>query len=408
MKKLTKFIYKSLTLSAICLFLAQSAALASGEAVLKAIKIDLMNNQDYRVIIKTDKDVPVKKYITAANKIVLDMKNTRPAQFVNTVYNNASEVDHVIVQPVSNDRLRIFLQATGIAFGKIILDTRDEALDYLPAENLAKSQNIQPAKTLMNKKNPGTEKFVQGKNQVEPLIIDLSDKKTSKAAVNNSVDKIKSVTPVVSYVERSKNNYNTVKNSMMNRSVIGSVFGASIFDWILRFLMLAVIIAGGIRFLRKPKNIEIDIASQSMKSREMNLYKSADAKKELLTRSLGMPAQKENAAKKPNYSSISRYGLNEYKNSQLPPKKTTSPISANPGINLKPASQNTTSLKSKPRKKIKQLNQTKMTQSQTNEAKQNFDGVKFLETMASIYQKSGRSDLASGIRQSIIQKQQSA
>lgn len=412
MKYLGKIFCRSMVLSLFFALGVQSSAVAFDGAVLKGIKIDLLKNQDYRIYIKTDKDAPVKKYITASNKVVLDIKNIRPAKFVNTVYNDASEIDHVIVQPVSNDRLRVFLKGTNISSSKVILDTRDETLEFLQPEpvvqNTANVKKVSKEPAFpVSSQNSKTTGIKAGQKQPEPLIIDLSDNKSSGISANNREEETSPIMPLVSYKEKAVAN----TGSLGNYKYEGAISGISLIDWILRGLMLAVIIAAVAKIFRKPKNIEIDIASSVPGEKEMDIYKTADSRKELLTKSLGMPAKKQNASKKPNYASISQYGLNEYKNSQLPPRKTTTPMSSksiNQGIKPKSAPKNTSEIKSKAKVKPQQLNKTTVTQKQKTEARQNFDSVKFLETMASIYQKSGRDDLALGIRQNIIQKQQSA
>ena len=405
MRNFKKIIQKSLVIAAISAFLIQSSASAFNGAILKGIKIDLLNNNNYRITIKTDKDVPIKKYVTAANKIVLDLKDIKPAQFVNTVYNGAADMDHVIVQPSLGNNVRIFFQGLNIASSKIILDTRDEALDFLQTP-------INTENNFLNKQNSIQKINKSEKRQTpEPIFIDLSEKKISPNFVNNSIDKVKSITPIISYQQRSKNNFNIVKNSVMAGNSTNKIFNASIFDWALRFLMLGTIIAAVIKLFRKPKNIKINLTSEKMKSREMNMYKSAETQKERLTRSLGMPGFKENAAKKPNYPSISQYGLKEYKNSQLPPRKMNISM---PERNMKRNRNLNSSLqkaKVKPantatKNSVKPMISAKITKKQTQGAQKNFDGTKFLETMASIYQKSGRTDMATGIRQNIIKKQQ--
>lgn len=359
-------------------------------AILKGIEIDSPDAHSYRIIIKTDKDVPIKKYITDANKVVLDLENIRPAEFVKTLYNNATEVDHVIVQPFSGNNLRIFLQGLNIAAGKIILDTRDETLGFMTRPMptvISRPQEIIPEII--------PEKIIAEKPETSssgPIFIDLSDR---------SVDKVKSVTPMVSYSEASKNNFKNVQNSMTPSYSTGNIFEASLFDWILRFLMLAVIIITGIKFFTKPKNVEISLSSEKTRSREMDLLKAAESKKELLTKSLGI----NSAARKPINTATSQYGLREYQNSQLPPRRVATSI---PERNEKPLLRQpkTTAQSAKPaQNNLKQPGTTKVAQKQVQQAQDNFDGTRFLETMANIYQKSGRSDLASGIRQNLIKKQ---
>ncbi len=339
--------FKQLVITGLLALLAGTPAGAFDGAVLKGIQIDSPDNRNYRIVIKTDRDVPVKKHITDANRVVLDMENIKPAQYVNTLYNNATEIEHVIVQPSSGNRLRIFLQGLNIAAGKVILDTRDEV--------------------------PGPENIIPDLPSA-PIFIDLSDR---------SVDKVKPVLPVVSPPEAR----------VVPGSFAGKAFDAGVFDWVLRFAMLAVIVIAGIKFFNKPKNIEINLSSEKMKNREMDLLKTAEAQKELLTRSLGITP----GAGKPVNSSLSQYGLREYQNSQLPPRKTAPTSPERPLLRPTAApAQNT---------KLRQPVQTKITKKQIQKTRENFDGTKFLETMASIYQKSGRDDLASGIRQNIMRKQ---
>ena len=64
----------------------------------------------------------------ANDKLVLDLKNIKPAQFVNTQYNNSTSIDNVVIQALPGDRIKIFLNGANIASSKVILDTRNEAL----------------------------------------------------------------------------------------------------------------------------------------------------------------------------------------------------------------------------------------------------------------------------------------
>lgn len=352
--------FKRLTIIAGLLALFTAPVNAYDGAILKGIEVDSPYGQNYRVIIKTTKDVPIKKHITAQNKVVLELENIQPAQYVNTRYNNATEIDHVIVQPQSGNKLRIFLQGLNVAGSKILLDSRDEAISLLPESVISKPKTKPKAEVIS-----------------DSVFIDLSDK---------SVDKIKSVTPVAtSYTPIEENPVQTNK-----------LFEASLFDWVLRFLALGVIIAAGIKLFAKPKNVEIKLSSEDrMKSREIELLKAAESKKELLTKSIGIGQQHK---KQPN-ASVSQYGLREYQNSQLPPRKMTATPPQKPqrpALKPKAATQQTA---------VKQPVQQKVTKQQTQQAKENFDGTKFLETMASIYQKSGREDLATGIRQNMTRKQ---
>lgn len=403
---------KVMIITGVFALFANTCAQAFDGAILKGIEINSPDSKSYRIIIKTDKDVPIKKFITATNKVVLDLENIKPAQFVNTLYNNSTEIDHVIVQPYSTNKLRIFLQGSNIAGGKIILDTRDEAIAFIkhpqvqkhkvslpPSENSVNNSTSAPQaeipqdETVTNAADEQTAVLINqskeeptAKTTSEPVFIDLSDK---------TVDKVKSVSPVASIEETSSNNFETMQNSMVSGGSENKFLSASPIDWALRLGMLAIIIIVGLKQLAKPKKIEINLASEKKRSKEMEILKASNAQKELLTKSLGGKQE----VKRSVNASVSQYGIKEYQNSQLPPRKST-PIAppqrpVNQAVNarpqLQPAQRTTTA--------------TKVAPKQLQQAQANFDGTKFLETMASIYQKSGRDDLAIGIRQNLIKKQ---
>ncbi len=372
-------IFKQLmVISGLFALLVNIPANAFDGAILKGIEISSPNSHSYKIIVKTDKDVPIKKYITNANKVVLELENIKPAQFVNTMYNNATEIDHVIVHPVSGNKLRIFLQGLNIAAGKIILDTRDEALNFIDI----------PEPTVPV--NPERKSEVSTSSQ--PLYIDLSDR---------SIDKVKSVSPMVTYADMSRDNFRTVQKSMNSGFSMDKIFEASVFDWVLRFVMLAVIIAGAVKYFSRPKNVEIKLSTEKTKTMELDLLKAAESRKDLLTKSIGFPSKPS----RPINSSLSNYALKEYRNSQLPPKKTTTSMPGRPSMPQRPEVNARTAVKEAPRQAVRTQAQTKVSKKQVEQAQDKFDGTRFLQTMAEIYQKSGRDDLATGIRQNLIKKQ---
>jgi len=373
-------IFKQLmVISGLFALLANIPASAFDGAVLKGIEISSPDKHSYKIVVKADKDVPIKKYITDANKVVLELENIKPAQFVNTMYNNATEIDHVIVHPLSGNRLRIFLQGLNIAAGKIILDTRDESLNFID-----NPEPVRPVIPAVPERKPEISTGSQ------PLYIDLS---------NKSVDKIKAVSPMVTYADMGRDNFQTVQKSMNSGVSMDKIFEAGIFDWVLRFVMLAVIIAGAVKFFTKPKNVEINLSTEKARANEIGLLKTAESRKELLTKSLGFPSRPS----KPVNSSLSNYGLQEYRNSQLPPRKTATSAPKRPAMPQRPELNTNIAVKEAPKQPAR--TQTKVTRKQTEEVQNNFDGTRFLQTMAEIYQKSGRDDLASGIRQNLIKKQ---
>ena len=400
-KNLAKIVFSSAFIS---LMLVVMPAYAFDGATLSEIKISSKDNYSYKIVLKADKDVPVEKYITSDNKIVIDLKNTKAAEFVNTVYNNTPEIDNVIVQSVANDKVRIFIQGLNIASSKVILDSRSNTLDFMgdnsssvPApktETAAPTQNAQA-------------------NQDLPVINLAQNTAASSNSVSAAQESVKpqysesNLQPSQDNLLNTENNMETVKNSMLGNASLKKIFSKDGFDWLLRIFAVIFIAIGMFKFISKPKNVTIDLASDNLREREIELYRTANERKELLSRSLGSNYTKEKQVKNQAYGANSQYAVKEYQNSQLPPQRLNRPI--NPGINRPaapkaPVVQSNSALKTaKASAEIRRpaVNNSKISQKEIKEAKSNVDNIKFLENMAAIYQKSGRIDLANNIRQKI-------
>ncbi|HBG49118.1 MAG TPA: hypothetical protein DDW90_06380, partial [Cyanobacteria bacterium UBA9971] len=374
-------------------------------AILSEIKISSKDNYSYKIILKADKDVPVEKYVTSDNKIVIDLKNTRSAEFVNTIYNNTPEIDNVIVQSVANDKVRVFIQGLNIASSKIILDSRSDTLDFM-----GDNASVIPA----SKPEAVASTQTAQANQDIP-VINLAQSTgastTTDAAVREPVKPQYSENtlqpPQDNLLNQESSNIETVKNSMVGNAALKKIFSKEGFDWLLRIFAVIFIAIGIFKFIKKPKNVTIDLASDNLREREIELYRTVNERKELLARSLGSNYTREKQAKNQAYSANSQYAVKEYQNSQLPPQRLSRPVDS--GIN-RPVSPKasvsqlnsalkTTKTASETKKPV--VNNSKISQKEIKTAKTNVDNIKFLENMAAIYQKSGRDDLARNIRQKI-------
>jgi len=408
LKNMAKIVFSSAFIS---LMLAVVPVYAFDGATLSEIKISSKDNYSYKVILKTDKDVAVEKYVTSDNKIVIDLANTKSAEFVNTIYNNTPEIDNVIVQAVANDKVRIFIQGLNIASSKIILDSRNEALDFMGGNNSATSENTNNVPAPKSKTVAPTQTVQE--NPSTP-VINLAEKPTPN--LNSNIQK--QVKPQYSennlqadkknlFNEEKNSDLETVKTSMFGGGSLKKIFSKNGFDWLLRIFAVIFIAIGMFKFISKPKNITIDIASENLKERELELYRAANERKELLARSMGSNYTREKQAKKTTYGANSQYGIKEYQNSQLPPQRLNRPVENtysdyNKATRLNSALK-TTKAPVETRKPV--INNSKINQRDTKTAKTNADNIKFLENMAAIYQKSGRADLAQNIRQNIKRTQ---
>jgi len=373
-------------------------------ATLSGIEISPASDGSYQINVKTDKEVSVEKYITSGNKIVLDLKNTRPASFVSTVYNNASKVDHIIVQPVSDEEVRVFIQGTNIASSNISLSARVQPQDSLNQINLPATSKAVNNVQNGNNINTINTKSAASVNQ-EPQTSQSSEEQQT-IVLDRPVDNYK---PIATGEEEDIQNEETPVQSMQKE--IGSsvslkkIFSTNVFDWLLRFLMLAFIMISAYKLFGPKKNVKINLSSE--RNRELDLLRSLNKKQGLI--GPGLKGQQVNQIKNPGYSSLSQYGLREYQNSQFPPSDmaVSTPKLRNQFNIPKTSMKNEALLKSSRSSNVSTASaaktpvSSKIKNSDVTSAKINIDSKKFLETMAKIYEKSGRVDLAQGIQNNI-------
>jgi len=456
-KKIIRIISGSLLM-----FLVTAAPVfAFDGAILSEIKISSKDNYSYKVTLKTNKDVYVQKNTVSDNKIVIDLNNAQPAEFVNTIYNNSPEINNVIVQPVSKDKVRVFIEGLNISSSKVILDSRNISditeKGYQPPaasatdNTLLSNQNANntPAPQTIEQETPKT--AVQNVDIIDKAkakedgvpVIDLSDyhipgkDKKSSALLNDS-----GISP-------EENADGVSQSALMTKAMLKKVFSRTGFDWLLRIFATIFIVVGILKLFSRPKKVTVGLSSENIKLKELEMYRSANGMKELLSKSMGSQATREQQINNA-YSTNSNYGVKEYQNSQLPPKKMRRPVVDLEDMKLSPrhraiynlpesnydsqyneefqpqefAQHNSSpiaydtaliqnellrkqqvqqasgnlALKTKPSLAGSQ----KISKKEIDSAKAKGENVQFLETMASIYEKSGRNDLARNIRQSIV------
>jgi len=330
---------------------------AENVPVLSGLQINPTENGSYQIILKADKDIPVKKYVTADNTVVLDIKGVKASDSINTVYNNASDVDHVVFQPVKDNHIKVFVQGKNISDSNIKVES-----PVLPSD--LQKDSI--------------------KNSQETLVL------------NAPVD---SYRPVVNLEEES-----AIEEKQVSQSYLASLFDKSNTGWLISFLMFVAFAIVGLKALF-PENKKINIKiSDDLNTREKDLYKNLNRHQGLIGKSLGAPSTIKNLNQKPTISSVN-YGLREYQNSQINPNYRSMTSARMPvAQKIKPDSSKIT-LKTSQAKTLKTktaVSSSKISANDINDAKINIDSMRFLESMAKIYEKSGRVDLAHGLQNNIM------
>ena len=333
------------------------------ENVLQSFEIEPVKDT-YNIVLVSDKAVDVKKTIQSSNKITLSMKDIRVSKTLNTIYNNVSNVDTVMVEPQGNG-IKIFFQADNAEAATV---TFDALITSVPVNNATKSLKL----------NNPIESYA-------PIYNDLLEE-TSTPSIMNKV--------------KTSSTLRNIKNSIEDEGV-SNIANKAISFGLLALLSIAVIRL----FMRKEPEIKIGL-SQSLTDREINLHKNAMAMQQVTN-----PYEK-------SYTSMN-YGINAYQKEIKNPYETTSTHFHNPKMkeyaNTNSSSYNKESqftnqtylnknVQTKPvvntQTQVKKMT-TPVNNAPVNQSNPNIDNLKFLESMTAIYEKSGRHDLARGLKASL-------
>lgn len=324
------------------------------ENVLQSIEIEPVKDT-YNIVLVSDKAVDVKKVVQAPNKITLNMKDIRASKTLNTVYNNVSNVDTVMVEPQGNG-ISIFFQAENAEAATVTFDALTPAAPPVATNN---TKNLKLSNPIESYAPIYTE--------------DIENAKTSKL-----FDKLKASSTVAD-----------IKDSIDEDTA--SDFGQKAFS----FGLLALLGFGVMRlFKRKEPEMKIGL-SQSLNEREINMYRGVQ------------PVQQTYANVEKPFTTVN-YGLNAYQKENRNPYETEPMTIHNPRLRnyVTPQVQNTVATRPvQPQPVAVQAPVKKLTtpvnNAPVNQSNPNVDNLKFLESMTAIYEKSGRHDLARGLRASL-------
>lgn len=343
-----------------------SKVLAS-DNVLQAIQVD-GNNDSYNIILKSDDVAELKKTIQAPNKMVLNLKGIRASKTINTIYNNTSNVDSVVVEPTGEDAVKISIQADNVSNAGVHFDTLKTPLGVLNKNS--------------GEKEPTGEVVLSGPvNSYRPVYDNsgnLEDEDSfSMAGATSSL---------------AKHMKKALKGGNMN--------------WMITTGLFILLLVSGIKSIKgKDNDIKVGL-SQSLKEREVGLYRGLNGvNSEISSASLGMNQGVQPGMVNPS----ANYGLKAYQNGTRSPYVTSEvqrpkvAPTASPNVTPQAVS-----------KQINAINNTRSamqnsirpaapqaTATAAPSAKQkttNIDSIKFLESMTKIYEKNGRTDLAKGLK----------
>ena len=333
-------------------------AVQAEDNVLQSIEIVPVKDT-YNIVLIADKAVDVKKSVQAPNKITLDMKGIRASKTLNTVYNNVSNVDTVMVEPTSNG-ISVFFQAENAAASSVSFDSM---APIIPVKK--------PQTQSVKLSNP-IESYapIYREEMTPPKTSNLFDKLTNKTAA------------VRDTLQSDEINATETAHKAFSYGLIG----------LLAFSVLRL-------FKRREPEMKIGL-SQSLNEREIEMYRGAQ------------PIGSSYINTEKPFTTVN-YGISAYQRENRNPYETEPMTIHNPRLREMAAGQNMSNVATmsrpvqtqtmpRPAAKpaVKKMT-TPVNNAPVNQSNPNVDNLKFLESMTAIYEKSGRHDLAQGLKASL-------
>lgn len=340
----------------------------ASDNVLQAIQIDGVKDS-YNVILKSDDVAEVKKTIQAPNKMVINLKGIRASKAINTIYNNTSNVDSVVVEPTGEDSVKILIQADNASNAEINFDTLKTPLG----------------------------------------VLNKSDKQAS-------TDELILNEPMASYKPVYDENANADEDTgfSLTGSSIATIAKKALKSdkttWLLGFGMVMMFILSGIKSM-KGKDSEIRVGlTQSLREKDRDTdLRNTDLYNDIRNSELATL----NARNTIPQQLSGNFGLKAYQDGMRSPyatpeiarpRKMTAPEpvqTPQPMARAMSPSQNMNGMQNSIQKSSLPTMKTTPTMATARPKTTNIDSMKFLESMTKIYEKNGRSDLAQGLKQNM-------
>ena len=336
------------------------------ENVLQQIEIVPVKDT-YNIVLTADKSVDVKKTVKDANKINLNMRGIRASKTLNTIYNDAANVDTVMVENTSNG-VNIFFQAENAENASI---TFDSIVPAMPAKTEAPKQKVTLNSPIDSYAPIYREDNVKGKTS------SLFNKITQKSA------------SIGTDLEDTVNEASDTMNKIFSYGLIG----------ILAFAVIRL-------FKRKEPDMKIGL-SQGLTERETEMFNASNVtgnsyvnpEKPFTTVNYGL-----NAYKKENQNPYEQQEAVQFHNPRM--HQYVSPLLRNQMAQAAMQQQlaqprmNVATMTAPNPQPVKK-HTTPVNTAPVNQGNPNIDNLKFLESMTAIYEKSGRHDLAQGLKASL-------
>jgi len=346
--------------SSVMIFIAaiiSAAPTLAADTTLNGVEIS-SSERGYDIVLNTDTATNIQKKSTSSDQIVLDLKNTKVAKDASTVYKNADGIENVILKPKAND-LQIEINGTQAGESNVTIN------------------NEIPSTPKATKDYSNTVFINHPLNSYAPV----NDDETSEGSGLTLISLIKGIVN-----SESLRNLLTSPNS----------------GWLVcLMLMMGFLLATHFKVnnANKPqKQLKVKISNKK-ENVENQLLKSALERKEgLITERLGAPRRTQLQPKPQVSAQRANYGLRAYNNPHTGTNANTFK-SQQPALMPNTLNNNRMPMQNRPQRSSVATAQELKQDIKKNEV--HIDNVKFLESMAKIYERSGRVDLANGLANNI-------
>lgn len=335
----------------------------AADNVLQAIQVNGVKDS-YNIVLKSDDVAELKKTVQAPNKMIINLKGIRASKTINTIYNNTSSVDSVVVEPINDDMVNILIQGENVSNAQVNFDTLKTPLGVLGNSE---------------KQNKPTDEVV------------LSNPMSSyKPVYNDNLE------------EEADSSFAAFVTRLLKSKKIGGLVTC---------LGIAVLAFSGLKAIKgKDNDIKVGL-TQSLNQHTINQQRELDLYRGGLNlggRYAGVNTEisgemsnvsPSSIGLSPNVSSAN-YGVRAYQQGTKSPYLTSEiqhPRPAAAAAKPSLSSQQAANIALKSAMQATMPKPAAMGAS-TRARTANIDSMKFLESMTKIYEKNGRSDLAQGLK----------
>ena len=384
-----------LSFAALSVLLSVSCAVAN---TLSEVQINA-EESGYGIVLKTDESAQIKKIVSSDDKVTLELKDVEVSPELNTVYNNAANIENVTIAPASKSGIKIVLKGEGIANSKVYFESPKNIASSLNSSTQSIQLNA-PVSSYTPVYNP--EAFASEEDQTSnPQLNDV----LTKMHVSKSM-----LLTLKRYAKRAIDKTKSGDINMM--TVMGVIFIAAALLLRPKKKSMPVkqqqSLTGILSRPQKTSQMEREIGINRQLVNNMNLNKAADLSSNAVNAGYGMKAYQQSQKNPYTTSSISSTGVSGIaRRKPLQSKSLASAPIKKQTLKNKPVASMSTPLKSQMPSMINPVASKKQAAKAKELEPSDLDSMKFLESITKIYEKNGRADLAKGLKDNLKKAQMS-